>query len=322
MAAGHPDFNTLVTTTLDKRRNKMTDNVFESSPLTDRITRKGNRREVNGGIRIVEPLMYGKNSTSGFYSGWERLDLTPQEGMTSALYEWRQHAVSVAMNGLEDAQNSGEEQLIDLVEAKVLQAEESAADTFAEAFHAAADLSVKAFHSLNTLIGTTGTVGGIDSADSANAWWRSQVGDASALTAFADVKRLWSEKFLAASKGKDTPSFGLVGGAGYLDYEESLLPQLRFTSNDEADGKFRNLTFNGVPMFYDIYTVDGTVYFPNEKYFQLVTHKRKWMKNMGTRTTPDIDGEFNLILSYGNLTLRNRARQAKVTGCNFGSLTF
>jgi len=80
---------------------------------------------VNGGVKIVEPLIYGTNGTVGSYSGTDTISLTAQSGITAAEYDWKQYAASIAITGIEEAQNNGEQEVINLLEAKIMQAEES-----------------------------------------------------------------------------------------------------------------------------------------------------------------------------------------------------
>ena len=85
---------------------------------------KGRVRTVNGGISIVEPLIFAEGE-AGSYSEWQQLTITPQEGISAAQFPWRQIYATIAISGLEEAQNNGKEQIINLLEAKIMQAEET-----------------------------------------------------------------------------------------------------------------------------------------------------------------------------------------------------
>ena len=75
------NFDSLLSTTLANYRSQLTDNVFTARPLTYFLMEKGRIRMLNGGTKIIEPLIYGTNSTVGSYSGYDSLSLTPQEGI-------------------------------------------------------------------------------------------------------------------------------------------------------------------------------------------------------------------------------------------------
>ena len=121
----NPNFDALLSTTLANYRDQLTDNVFTARPLTYFLSDKGRIRMLNGGTKIVEPLIYGQNSTVASYSGYDTISLTAQTGITAAEYDWKQYAASIAISGIEEAKNNGEQEIINLLEAKIMQAEES-----------------------------------------------------------------------------------------------------------------------------------------------------------------------------------------------------
>lgn len=70
--------------------------------------------------------MHAQNSTADVMSGYGLVDVTPQDGITSAFYDWAQIAVSISISDKEKMQNSGESAAIDLLKAKTMQSEVSA----------------------------------------------------------------------------------------------------------------------------------------------------------------------------------------------------
>lgn len=314
----NPDFDEILSTTLKNYRKTLTDNVFSATPLLDFLKRKDKIRMLGGGSKIVEPLMHATNSTAMPYSGYDVLDITPQEGISAAEFDWKQFGVSVSISGIEEAMNSGQEAVVNLLDAKVQQAEMTAAEAFntmafGDGANYGGSANAKTWNGLRNLVGT-GTVGGINPATAGNEFWQSVVIDA---TTDADPTRSdteWGTAYYTASNGADQPDFAITTQVLFQDYEESLIPQLRFTSNDRADSRFRNLDFKGIPLYFDAACPTGYTYFLNSKYLQLVGHKAKWFKNTKFQTVPDVDARWSLILSYGNFTVRNRSRQAVITG--------
>lgn len=69
------------------------------------------------------------------YSKYDQLTTTPQEGITTARYPWKSMAVSISISGEEEMKNSGEAQLVNLLEAKIMQAEESMRWYLADQIH-------------------------------------------------------------------------------------------------------------------------------------------------------------------------------------------
>ena len=314
--AGHPDFDQILSTTLKNYRNTLVDNVFSDRPLLDFLKRKDKIRMVSGGESIVEQLMYGANSTAKSYSAWDTLDITPQDGISAAVFPWRQFSVSVAINGLQEAQNNGKEQMINLVQAKVMQAEESAAEVMNTMFFGDGTDPDADWYGLDLLVNdhtaAITTVGGIDCDAVGNEFWRSVVIDAAADSDATRSDDEWTHAYYSAGKGSILPDFAITTQELFESYESSLAPQLRFTSNESADARFQTLQFKGIRIYFDSACPSGETYFLNSKYINLVGHTQNWFRSTGFKQAIDKDARWAQILSYGNMTISNRARHARI----------
>ena len=122
------NFDTLLSTTLNKYQKRLTDNIFNARPLTKWLTDKSRMRMDDGGVKIIEPILYSGNSTVASYSGYDTIALTAQTGVTAAEFAWKQLAGSVAISGIEEAQNNGDSRILNLLETKIMQLEESLQD--------------------------------------------------------------------------------------------------------------------------------------------------------------------------------------------------
>lgn len=315
MPAGNVDFDTLLATTLDKHLPKLEDNAFTATPLMDWLTRSGNVKTYGGGAEIVVPLEYAQNATAASYSGFDTLDVTPQEEATAAVYPWRQFSVSIVVNGLEsEIQNAGDEQKIDLVKTKVNNAEKSVIEALAaDAFSDGTGNSGKDFYGLDLLVNDetgTATVAGIDCTDPLNTWWRSDVTDAGS-TERDDAE--WTTAYYNASNGGiDMPNFAITTQALFEHYEAGLVDQLRFTSNEKADARFMSLEFKGIRIYFDANCTSGSTFFLNSEYLYLFKHPSRWLAPTGWKEAIDKDARYMQLLSAGNLATSNRSRQARV----------
>jgi hypothetical protein len=308
--AGNSNFDTLLSTTLANYRSTLTDNVFTARPLTFKLMEKGRIRMLNGGTKIVEPLIYGQNDTVGSYSGFDTIALTPQTGISAAEYEWKQYAASISMSGIEEAKNNGEQEIINLLEAKIMQAEESLREGFNQMFFAdGTGNGGKDWNGLANLVEATGAVGGIDPAGSGNSFWASYEENTSTALTLAQM----STAYNSVSVGNDHPDVLLTTQTLFEKYEALLLPVLRYTDSKTADAGFQNLLFKSAPVMYDVHCPAGTFFFLNSKYITLVGHSGKWFQQTEFIRPEDLDARYALIMCYGNLTLRNRAKQGKLT---------
>ena len=315
---GNANFDAILSTTLANYRDQLTDNVFTARPLTYHLMDKGRIRLVNGGTKIVEPLIYGQNSTVKPYSGYDSIDLTPQDGISAAEFEWKQYAASIAISGIEEAKNNGEQEVINLLEAKIMQAEESLREGFNQMFFgdgtdtlgAGGTNSGKSWNGLGNLIESGNTVGGINSAGGqGNDWWRSYEQNTAGALTLAQMATAYN----SVSVGNDHPDMVLTTQTLFEKYESLLQPQLRYTDTRTADAGFQNLLFKSAPVTYDVHAPVGTMFFINSKYISLVGHSEKWFANTPFVRPENMDARYALIMCYGNLTIRNRAKQGKLT---------
>jgi hypothetical protein len=302
------NYDALLSTTLANYRDSFTDNIFSAQPFVAWLKRKDKIRLVSGGAKILEQLMYALNSTAGSYAGYDTIATTPQTGLSAAEFAWGQFAVTVAINGLEEAQNNGEAEVIDLLDSKVKQAEMTAAEKMDQMFFLDGTGNTnKDWLGLAAIVGTTNTVGNIDG--NAQTWWRSYVESTAGPLSLADLTKAYN----SVSKGNDTPDFGLTTQTLFEKYEALLQPQLRFTDSTTADGGFQNLLFKTMPLMFDVYCQSGVVYVLNSKYLKLVGHRDRWFTNTPFVRPNNQDARYSQILSYGQLTVSNRARQGKLT---------
>jgi len=307
---GNANFDTLLSTTIANYRKTLTDNVFTARPLTYFLMDKGRIRMLNGGTKIVEPLIYGTNSTVASYSGYDTLSLTPQEGISAAEYDWKQYAVSIAISGIEEAKNNGEQAILNLLEAKIMQAEESMKEGFNQMFFGdGTGNSGKNWLGLGAIVESGNTVGGIDSSAVGNSFWQSYEENTAGALTLAQMTTAYN----SVSVGNDHPDMVLTTQTLFEKYESLLQPQLRYTDTKTADAGFQNLLFKAAPVAYDVHCTAGVVYFLNSKYLTLVGHSDKWFANTEFVRPENLDARYSLIMCYGNLTCRNRKKQGKLT---------
>ena len=306
----NPNFDALLSTTLANYRDQLTDNVFSDRVLTNHLMQKGRIRMINGGTKIVEPLIYGQNTTVASYSGYDTISLAAQSGITAAEYEWKQYAASIAISGIEEAKNNGEQEIINLLEAKIMQAEESMREGFNTMFFAdGTGNSGKDWNGLGNIVESGNSVGGINSATAGNEYWRSYEDNNNDPLTLAQMATAYN----TVSVGNDHPDMILTTRTLFEKYESLLQPQLRYTDTKTADAGFQNLLFKAAPVVYDTAAPAGTMFFINSKYLSLVGHSGKWFQQTEFVRPENLDARYALIMCYGNLTCRNRKKQGKLT---------
>ena len=119
------NYDALLSTTLRNYSPKLKDNITKGNKFLAWLDSKGRMRKQGGGHQVAEPLMHQQNNTADIFRGYGLIDTTPQDGITTAFYDWSQLAVTVAISYLEERQNSGKAKILDLLQAKTMQAEVS-----------------------------------------------------------------------------------------------------------------------------------------------------------------------------------------------------
>ena len=307
--AGNADFDQILSTTLKNYVPKLADNVFTARPLFYALTNGQTIRRISGGAKIVVPIIYGKNTTAASYSGADVIPVTAQDGISAAEYDWKQYAATVTISGIEEAKNNGEAQIIDLLEGKIMQTEQTIIDNMNVMLWGDGNGNGgKDFMGIQGIV-AGGTLGGINSAAAGNSWWAPTMTNhgAAALTLNA-----MSSIYNTISVGNDQPTIIFGDQARYEKYESLLQPQLRYTSAEVADAGFQNLFFKGAPVTFDDNCEANAFYFLNTKYLRLVAHTETWFQPTPFVRPTNQDARFAQILCYGQLTCSNRARQGRL----------
>jgi hypothetical protein len=125
MAYANSNYSDVLATTIESRSGIVADNVTKNNALLTRLREKGRYKPFTGGSTILQELSFQANSTAMYYSGAEVLNISPADVISAAQFPIKQAAVAVTINGLEMLQNSGEEQIIDLFDARLDVAEAS-----------------------------------------------------------------------------------------------------------------------------------------------------------------------------------------------------
>ena len=222
----NPGLSEIITTTLRNRTGQLADNVSENNALLYRLRKRGNVKSVSGGRTIIQELEYAENGTFKRYSGYETLDISPSDVLTSAEFNYAQAAVAVSISGLEQLQNSGQEALIDLLESRIKNAEKTlvnniAADCYSDG---TAD-GGKQIGGLQLLVDktpSTGTVGGIDASTTDSAFWRNIAYDGGSTATSTNIQSYMNALALQLVRNTDRTDL-IVADSNYYGKYSSIV---------------------------------------------------------------------------------------------------
>jgi hypothetical protein len=253
------DYGTLLTTTMFNYRNTFYDNIFNAIPVFYMLRQK--KRTEQGGERIAIPLVYARNNTFASMSGYDPIDTTPQDSLTTVFSNWKEFAGSISISRKEENVNRGKEQIINMLTAKTMVAEMSAAEGLAVQVLgtiATTDptLDLSPLHYL-VQKDPTASKSVQELNQSTYAMWRNQYKEASAST-FAGFLKEMENLFNSCSKGggagkRSTPNWIPCDQGYYELYMAACRDKSRIVKIDEQTA---NLGFGGAKFRNAILTWD------------------------------------------------------------------
>lgn len=320
MATPSSVFTEMVTTTLRHVGTSITDNVSNHNALLRRMKDRGNIKTVDGGYEIQIPLEYAENSTYQRFMGYQQLDTSASDVLTSAKFDWKQIALHVTASGRELRLNNGKAAMKNLVKARKKNAMNTAANQFSVDVYSDGTLDNQ-IGGLNNIIQTsgTGTVGGIDS--STFTFWRNQTKEmtgtnlaatptaANAASMKSDMNSLW----LALNRGIDKPDTIVMTHDFYTLYETGEQQLQRYADGDLAKAGFTSIKYKSADVLFDDNTNFGTTdekaYFINSKYLYLTQHTEAQWSMDSEKTPVNQDAVVVPLYWMGNMCCSNRDLQ-------------
>lgn len=243
-------FTEMVSTTLRNHARDISDNVSDNNAYLRRLKKNGNIKTKSGGYEIVLPLEYAENGTWQRYSGYDPLNVSASDVITSAKYDWMQVAIHVTASGRELRMNNSKEQMIDLVEARIKNAKNTASNNMSVDVYSDGALAnqINGLAALITVDGT-GTVGGIDAAT--YTFWKNKFLDYVGTVGEATIKGNMNAMWLPLVRGDDKPDLVLSTHDLYAFYEASLQDQQRYQSSESASAGFESLRYKTADVIFD-----------------------------------------------------------------------
>ena len=323
MAFANSSVTDIIATTIQSRTKQIADNVTKNNALLARLNERGNVKPFGGGNVIMQELSFAENGNAGFYSGYDLLPVATADVISASEFNIKQLACPVVMSGLEMLQNAGQEQFIDLLEARLNVAESTMANKLAESIYSdGTGSSGKEVTGLNAAVPsdpTTGTYGGIDRAT--YTYWRSGLYDfstegvtPSATTIQAALNSVWG----SLVRGADRPDLVVLDNTYWTYYMGSLQAQQRFTDATTGNLGFPTLKFMDADVVLDGgiggFAPTGTGFMLNTKYLFLRPHRDRNMVALSpkARYATNQDAEVQILGWAGNLTCSGAQFQGRI----------
>jgi len=281
----------LYTTTWQNMKDDVADQIFDATPFFFWLRDKGKLKTVQGGRFITEPLQYAKNDNVSFIGKGGTVSLNDFEHLTIAKYDWKYQVGSIVRFGVDDQQNRGKNQIINLMNSKMENTKNALIDSL-ETTLAAGSAAGDEFDGLELLVSDdgTGTIGGI--AAGTYTWWKNKfkdmTGSSFATNGEAEMRTLLNNT--GNNLRSDTPDIILSGQEVYEYYEDTQMDYVRLVNNKLGDAGFQNIMFKGIPMIWSPSVTEAgsdKMYFLNTKYISFVYDPMMYFDMTEWKAIPD-----------------------------------
>lgn len=295
---------------------KLQDNVYIGNALTARLTRPDKIMMIDGGERIIAPIVKSKTGTSGrYFSEFDALDTSPTDDFTAAEFTWKQLQEPIKISRLQELKSQGSQAKLRYVAEKMKQAERSikenlALGIFSDGTASTGALTTSQITGLQNVLSTSSTYGGIAVADMAT-WIAVVLSNSSVNRAL--TLNLIESAFMQAAYDQSVPTVMTMRNNIYAVLWSLFTPAQRLVSEEMDSLGFKNmLMVNGMTALYDDHQEANTVYLLNENYLFLAVHEKE---NLRYDKMDKLEGQaasLGRIYWAGNLVCNGRRYQARI----------
>tara|TARA_R110002167_G_scaffold86292_5_gene233580 strand:+ start:532 stop:1584 length:1053 start_codon:yes stop_codon:yes gene_type:complete len=249
--------NELISTTMHILMKDFRDNVHESVAFLDAQDRvHGAGKPVqSGGSRVVVPLGFGEHSKSTrMQTGFERIDLSVEDVLKPAQYDWGHLVRPVAISSEEEMVNQGDSAVLSILETRTKMVANAMKRDFVKQIIKGGQAGWEDWNTLNGVdviagdhqgfleqdaVGSQGnTVGGVSkSTYSAKTGWQNQRFDGAGSFNSNGLAGLYDLKVeIDAVSPSGPPDVILASRAGFKNLKRSLQANERYVDQSKIDG--------------------------------------------------------------------------------------
>lgn len=305
----------IVASTLPAYEKEFKDQVFNKHVLLNHYKENDGVVEKSGGYEVRVPLMTSAG-TSEWFGGTDQLDVSPVDTLDAAQFTWRNLNASIVFTLDDELSNMGKEQIVDLIEAKIQQAELTIADSLNDAmFNGTGAEARPRFVGLATAVGT-GTYGGI--AGGTYSDWQSYVESSGGALTIAQIKTMRNTINIGA--GGSPVSIFVTTQTLFEKLETLYTPTFQMNPMVQskegkriADGGFTHLEYAGTPVVFDPKCPSGVMFALNTKNSKLYVHKDAFMDKTAQLKPVDQHVTVQHIVVRATLGTNRRKSLGKLT---------
>ena len=317
----------IVSTTWEYREKKPADAVTDNIPLLKFMQKHGNVKTISGGRFISENIRISQNQYVQLIDADEEIAMGYNNTLADFQFTPKIIVTPVVINELEQAQNQGDAQFLDLLDQRMEVADSSTYNVVEAMLQGdGTTYGGKAFSGIRTFIVDstgTGSIGGI-SRVTYSAIRNASVNFASTFGSATNSSNIESRLRYAKNlivRNTDKPDLALLGTTYYNAGADSFSGKQRITVNKEMyEANFDNYVIEGMTAIL----ANGKIfsglshiaadrgYLLNTKTFNLKMYKGYNFQPLNKRTSFNQLVDASIMLGIGNLTINNPGLNAVV----------
>ncbi len=314
-------------TTWEYREKKPADAVVDNIPLLYKMRQNGGIKTISGGRFISENIRIAQNQYVQLIDADEEIAMGYNNTLADFQFTPKIIVTPVVINALEEAQNQGDAQFLDLLDERQEIADSSTYNVMEAMLQGdGTTYGGKAFSGIRTFIvdtTNTGSIGGI-SRVTYSAIRNASVNFVSVFGSATDSSNIESRLRYAKNlivRNTDKPDLALLGQTYFNAGADSFSGKQRITVNkDMYEANFDNYVIEGMTavlaggkIFSGLsHIAVDRGYLLNTKTFNLKMYKGYNFQPLNKRTSFNQLVDATLLLGIGNLTINNPALNAVV----------
>ncbi len=310
-------YTTLDTCIRDHYLPQVVDNIFNSNPLLKLLL--GKAKSQRGGQYLRVPIEFvDEGDSQGFYKGYELLNNTQPEILDTARFDWVQAYAAINISGRDEMMNEGPDAIIDLLEARMKNAEKRLKKAFTTKLFAAKGANAAdEITSLNDIVAIDRSLGGINS--TTETWWDAVLlangaADLAELKTVLDADFLITDmatQFRKAADGSDSPNLIVTTDEVMAVYESIVGAQARWEGNSIlGDAGWTVFRYKGAQMVSDKACTAQQMYFLNTRYLYFKVHPKRNFAFQPFLKPTNQDTQVAYIFWMGQFVCSQPRRQA------------
>jgi len=301
--------------------------MTNNNAVLAQLKKKGRIKTFSGGHKIIQELSFAENVNGGFYSGYDILPVGAADVISAAEFNIKQAAVPVIISGLEQLQNAGKEQMIDLMESRLQVAESTMANIISASIYSdgtgAGGKEIDGLDAALPIDPTAAPYGGIDG--NAFAFWQNAVVDTTAAE-LTNIQSHFNALWAQLVRGADRPDLIMADNVVWQAYINYLQAIQRFSNTNTADAGFMSVKFMDADVVLDgglyfpsdvsggVGAPAGTAFFLNSYYLHYRPHANRNFTSLSPnrRYSTNQDASVSILVWAGNMTCSGRAMQGRI----------